>query len=237
MRWEHPWTYSATQKQSWGKVIIRLVQSCKKPDGLISLRVLLYSLIKSKARHRGVSLLKGTGSKRGWKHSHGSDQVINHPFATWPLVPLKSLLDWASRSCQKTTWPKQLLSSQLSKCRGRWGEKQSLQPLFLTKRRIKFKFDDRLGYYPQFNWLGGFTWVGWLPNSTPAGSCPELCWGREGWFPEVQSAVGLSVQTQARSWLCKVVCCRDQDRLLIQEVRISGVTYILLHGGELIVPG
>lgn len=72
---------------------MRLAQSCKKPDGLVSLRVLLHSLIKSKARHRGVSLLKGTGSERGWKRSRGSDGVINHPFATWPLVLLKSPLD------------------------------------------------------------------------------------------------------------------------------------------------
>lgn len=132
--WERPWTHSAAQKQSWDKVVARLVQSCKKPDGLISMHVLLYSLIKSKVWQRGVSLLKGTGSERGWKHSRGSDQVINHPFTARPLVPLKSPLDWASRSCQKTTWPKQLLSSQPSKCRGQRGEKQSLQPLLLIKK-------------------------------------------------------------------------------------------------------
>lgn len=218
---EHPWTYSATQKQSWDKVIVMLVQSCEKPDGLISLHVLLYSLIKSKAWHRGVLLLKETGSERGWKHSRGSDQVINHPFPTWPLVPLQSPLDWASRSCQKTTWPEQLLSSQPSKCRGRQGEKQRLQPLFLVKRRTKFRFDYGLDYYPRFNWLGAFSW---LLNSTSGTVCPELCWGKEGCFPEGQSAVGLSVQTQARSWLCKVICCRDQSRLLIQEVIIRGVT-------------
>lgn len=36
--------------------------------------------------------------------------------------------------------------------------------------------------------------------------------------------MGLVVQTQARSWLYKMLCCRDQSHLLIQEVRINGIT-------------
>lgn len=85
VHWEHPWPYSAAQKQSWDKVITRPVQSCKI---LMDSSCWVFCCTHSSKQSIQHSLsLERDWQKRGWKHSRGSDQFINHPFTTWPWCP------------------------------------------------------------------------------------------------------------------------------------------------------
>lgn len=157
----------------------------------------------SRAWQQSVSLLKGTGRSVG-----GSTAVAAMGSS---IIPSQL----SEQTTQKTTKPYGPRSCW-APSQARAGEQQSLQPLLPVKVRATFKFGDRLGYYPQCNQTEGFIRDDQLPNPAPEGSCPELCWST-GWFPEVQSVVGMPVQIQEGSWLHRDICCRDQSNFLIQE--------------------
>lgn len=125
VHWEHPWPYSAAQKQSWDKVVARPVQSCKI---LMDSSCWVFCCTHSSKQSMAAQSLSWKGLAAAWVETQSwlwsVHQSSLHNVAVVPLT------EWTTCSCQKTTWPKQLLSSQPSKCWGQRGEKQSLQPLF-----------------------------------------------------------------------------------------------------------